>query len=134
MAKKEKTFDDDILIHRLYVMMRLFTKTLNDNISPAGIYSSEWAVLNYLTHHDHMLQSEIAQALEIEPAAISKTLSKMEKKGLVSKSSLKDKREKYISLAATVQAHREKALDGLSEKQLKTMLKAISQMNDNLKH
>ena len=126
-------------------MMRLFTKTLNDNISPAGIYSSEWAVLNYLTHHDHMLQSEIAQALEIEPAAISKTLSKMEKKGLVSKSSLKDKREKYISLtpageelfptlAATVQAHREKALDGLSEKQLKTMLKAISQMNDNLKH
>lgn len=137
-------FDDDVLIHRLYVMMRLFTKTLNDNISSYGLYSSEWTVLNYLIHHDGLLQADIAAALEIEPAAISKTLSKMEKKGLITKSFQQDKREKYISLtplakdlfpdlAAAVRTHRKQALASLPESQLRLMLQTISTMTDNLK-
>lgn len=137
-------FNDDYLIHRLYVMMRLFTKTLNDSISPYGLYSSEWTVLNYLIHHDGLLQADIAAALEIEPAAISKTLSKMEKKGLITKSFQQDKREKYISLtpaakelfptlAEAVRTHRHTALNTVPEEHLRLMLQTICTMTDNLK-
>lgn len=142
--EKAPAFNDDFLMHRLYVMIRLFTKTLNDNISSYGIYSSEWTVLNYLIHHDGLLQTEIAAALEIEPAAISKTLGKMEKKGLITKSFQQDKREKYISLtpaakelfpklAAAVRNHRERALSSIPQEQLQSMLKTICTMTDNLK-
>lgn len=142
--EKAPAFNDDFLMHRLYVMIRLFTKTLNDSISSYGLYSSEWTVLNYLIHHDGLLQTDIATALEIEPAAISKTLGKMEKKGLITKSFQQDKREKYISLtpaakelfptlAAAVRDHRERALSSIPQDQLQSMLKTICTMTDNLK-
>lgn len=142
--EKAPAFNDDFLMHRLYVMIRLFTKTLNDSISSYGLYSSEWTVLNYLIHHDGLLQTDIAAALEIEPAAISKTLGKMEKKGLITKSFQQDKREKYISLtpaakelfptlAAAVRDHRERALASIPQDQLQSMLKTICTMTDNLK-
>ena len=71
-------YTDDALIHHLYLTMRAFTKGVNDAMKPLGLYSSEWTVLNFVAKHDSFPQSDIAAALEIEGAAISKTLSKME--------------------------------------------------------
>ena len=75
---------DDALIRQLHVTVRAFTKGVNEVMKPLGLYSSEWTVLNFVTKHDSFPQSDIAAALEIEGAAISKTLSKMEQKGLIS--------------------------------------------------
>ena len=72
---------DDALIHHMYLVMRAFTKGVNEALKPLNLYSSEWTVLNFVTKHDSFPQSDIAAALEIEGAAISKTLSKMEQKG-----------------------------------------------------
>ena len=91
-------YTDDALIHHLYLTMRAFTKGVNDAMKPLGLYSSEWTVLNFVAKHDSFPQSDIAAALEIEGAAISKTLSKMEQKGLIVRTSSQDKREKRISL------------------------------------
>lgn len=143
--KKEIPFDDDLLIHQCYVMMRLFTKTLNEHLRTYGLYSAEWTIMNYLMHNDHILQSKIAADLEIEPAAISKTLRKMEKKGLICKSSLTDKREKYISLtdagkslfptAAEIgRRHRRHVLADVSDEQMRHMLTAVSRMIINMKN
>ena len=74
---------DDALIHHMYLVMRAFTKGVNEALKPLNLYSSEWTVLNFVTKHDSFPQSDIAAALEIEGAAISKTLSKMEQKGLI---------------------------------------------------
>ena len=68
-------YTDDALIHHLYLTMRAFTKGVNEVMKPLGLYSSEWAVLNFVAKHDSFPQSDIAAALEIEGAAISKTLS-----------------------------------------------------------
>lgn len=93
MIAKDILQKDDALIHQIYVTMRLFTKNLNDVISPYDVYSSEWTIINYLHHHEAISQADLAAALQIEPAAVSKTIGKMEKKGLVTRSSAKDKRE-----------------------------------------
>ena len=75
--------DSDRLIHQLYQTMRLFSKTLNQEIADTGIYSSEWTILNLIHHREDCAQTALSQYLGVEPAAISKTLTKMEKLSLI---------------------------------------------------
>lgn len=134
---------DDALIHHLYLTMRAFTKGVNDAMKPLGLYSSEWTVLNFVAKHDSFPQSDIAAALEIEGAAISKTLSKMEQKGLIVRTSSQDKREKRISLtekgrelyplaAQAAGNHRSAVLAGLSRDDRQQMLSFIQSMLDHI--
>lgn len=130
---------DDALIRQLHVTVRAFTKGVNEVMKPLGLYSSEWAVLNFVANHDSFPQSDIAAALEIEGAAISKTLSKMEQKGLIVRTSSQDKREKRISLtekgrelyplaAQAAGNHRSAVLAGLSRDDRQQMLSFIQSM------
>ena len=136
-------YTDDALIHHLYLTMRAFTKGVNDAMKPLGLYSSEWTVLNFVAKHDSFPQSDIAAALEIEGAAISKTLSKMEQKGLIVRTSSQDKREKRISLtekgrelyplaAQAAGNHSSAVLEGLSPDDRRQMLSFIQSMLDHL--
>jgi len=134
---------DDRLIHQLYQTIRVFTKTLNNSTHDLGIYSSEWFVLNLVSKHGSLSQSEIVADLHIEPAAVSKTLSKMEKKGLIERSSREDRREKYAALTPLAQqlfpnlhevvsAHRDKALAGISEEERQQLYKTIRRIFENV--
>ncbi|AXL21579.1 MarR family winged helix-turn-helix transcriptional regulator [Megasphaera stantonii] len=134
---------DDALIRQLHVTVRAFTKGVNEVMKPLGLYSSEWAVLNFVANHDSFPQSDIAAALEIEGAAISKTLSKMEQKGLIVRTSSQDKREKRISLtekgrelyplaAQAAGNHRSAVLAGLSRDDRQQMLSFIQSMLDRI--
>ena len=134
---------DDALIRQLHVTVRAFTKGVNEVMKPLGLYSSEWAVLNFVAKHDSFPQSDIAAALEIEGAAISKTLSKMEQKGLIVRTSSQDKREKRISLtekgrelyplaAQAAGNHRSAVLAGLSRDDRQQMLSFIQSMLDHI--
>lgn len=134
---------DDALIRQLHVTVRAFTKGVNEVMKPLGLYSSEWAVLNFVANHDSFPQSDIAAALEIEGAAISKTLSKMEQKGLIVRTSSQDKREKRISLtekgrelyplaAQAAGNHRSAVLAGLSRDDRQQMLFFIQSMLDHI--
>ena len=134
---------DDALIRQLHVTVRAFTKGVNEVMKPLGLYSSEWAVLNFVAKHDSFPQSDIAAALEIEGAAISKTLSKMEQKGLIVRTSSQDKREKRISLtekgrelyplaAQAAGNHRSAVLAGLSRDDRRQMLSFIQSMLDRI--
>lgn len=136
-------YTDDALIHHLYLTMRAFTKGVNDAMKPLGLYSSEWTVLNFVAKHDSFPQSDIAAALQIEGAAISKTLSKMEQKGLIARTSSQDKREKRISLtekgrelyplaAQAADNHRSAVLAGLSRDDRRQMLFFIQSMLDHI--
>lgn len=134
---------DDALIRQLHVTVRAFTKGVNEVMKPLGLYSSEWTVLNFVAKHDSFPQSDIAAALEIEGAAISKTLSKMEQKGLIVRTSSQDKREKRISLtekgrelytlaAQAAGNHRSAVLAGLSRDDRQQMLSFIQSMLDHI--
>lgn len=138
------SYTDDQLIHQLYLTMRAFTKGVNEAMKAYGLYSSEWTVLNFVSKHDQFPQSEIASALEIEGAAISKTLSKMEKKGLIERTTCScDKREKRISLtpkgrqlfpcaAKAAEEHRNAVLAGLSPEQRRSMVSFFQTMLTNI--
>ena len=137
------TYTDDSLIHHLYLTMRAFTKGVNEALKPLNLYSSEWTVLNFVAKHDSFPQSDIAAALEIEGAAISKTLSKMEQKGLIVRTSSQDKREKRISLtekgrelyplaAQAAGSHRSAVLACLSRDDRQQMLSFIQSMLDHI--
>lgn len=134
---------DYALIRQLHVTVRAFTKGVNEVMKPLGLYSSEWTVLNFVAKHDSFPQSDIAAALEIEGAAISKTLSKMEQKGLIVRTSSQDKREKRISLtekgrelyplaAQAAGNHRSAVLAGLSRDDRQQMLSFIQSMLDHI--
>ena len=133
---------DDQLIHQLYQTIRAFSKTLNNEIFMNGVYSSEWSVLKMVREHEAISQLELANALNVEPAAISKTLTKMEKKNLVERQRLPGKREKYISLTTYAQKlyleiepkvakHRTLALNDLSKEERQTMLKLAQRIYKN---
>ena len=125
--------NSDRLIHQLYQTMRLFSKTLNQEIADTGIYSSEWTILNLIHHREDCAQTALSQYLGVEPAAISKTLTKMEKKGLISRHPMEKGRGKYIELTEAgrdlfakaepfVTAHRRQALQGLSATERQQLL------------
>lgn len=143
MIDDETQKKDEALLHQIFVTMRLFTKAINDTIKRYNVYSSEWSVLRYLINHPSVSQTAIATALQIEPAAISKTLAKMEKKGLIYRTCKEDKREKYITLteqgrtlyplvAAHVNEQRSLALRGLSAEDRKAARLFINTMFENL--
>lgn len=135
--------DSDRLIHQLYQTMRLFSKTLNQEIADTGIYSSEWTILNLIHHREDCAQTALSQYLGVEPAAISKTLTKMEKKGLIRRVTHPSTRGKFIELtekgaqahrdlSSAVAEHRRKALQGLSPEILQGLNDVMLRIQRNL--
>ena len=123
--------DSDRLIHQLYQTMRLFSKTLNQEIADTGIYSSEWTILNLIHHREDCAQTALSQYLGVEPAAISKTLTKMEKKGLITRVAHPNTRGKFIELTEKGE-HRRKALQGLSPEMLQGLNDVMLRIQRNL--
>jgi MarR family transcriptional regulator for hemolysin len=115
------------MIYQLYQTPRLYTKTLNNELREMGIYTSEWSVLSIIGQHKIVAQSDLVKYLEVEPAAISKTMSKLEKKGIIERKFLKDKREKYISMTPRA----EELYQELREKVLEHRRLALSNMTES---
>ena len=55
--------DADRLMHQIHQTMRLFAKTLNQEIAKSGIYSSEWTILNLLHHRGECAQADLSPYL-----------------------------------------------------------------------
>lgn len=79
------------------------SKSVNRSLDSTNIYGSEWTVLKTIHDQGTMTQTALANYLNIEPAAISKTIRQLVKKDLIMRKSGKDKREKYIYLTPTAE-------------------------------
>ncbi|SFT62196.1 MarR family transcriptional regulator, transcriptional regulator for hemolysin [Selenomonas sp. GACV-9] len=135
----------DELIHQLYQTMRAFGKTLNSSISPTGIYGSEWTILNLVRRHDGIAQADIINLLGVEPAAVSKTVSKLEQKGIVRREQQQGTRGKAVFLTEkardlcapleqAVAAHRQQALAGLSQEECENLRQLMARIEQNVLH
>lgn len=136
--------EQDQMIHQLYQTTRAISKGLNQRLEPAGIYTSEWTILKILKEQEALTQIALANYLNVEPAAISKTLVKLEKKELVVRQVGQDKREKIISLTAKAQEsyemwqqivgeHRRQFLQDISAEQLTLMRRLLQTMAKHAK-
>jgi len=131
--------EQEKLLHQLFQTVRMISKGLNTILEPYGLYSSEWAIITTLKKLGHVTQGTLSNYLNIEPPAVSRSLVKLEKKGLITRISGTDKREKNVSLSKEALAqypqwlevssqHRQAVLAALSaEKQaeLELLLKLI---------
>ena len=133
----------DRLIHQLYQTTRAMTKSLNQLLEVYGLFSSEWTIINSIKIHGEMTQSALADYLNIEQAAISKSLGKLEKKGLVERRIGRDKREKYVLLSQTaikqypewcrvIAEHREKILSPLQEEEQKGLTQLLNKIQQRV--
>ena len=124
---------DDELIRQLFCTTRIFSRTLNGCVAPLGIHSSEWMVLNFIHLQDGIAQADLIRYFKVEAAAITRTLSRLEKKGLICRHPLEKGRGKYIELTEAgldlfarvepfVTAHRRQALQGLSTEERQQLL------------
>jgi len=129
----------DKLIHLLYQTTRAISQGVNHALAEYGLYSSEWSIIVAIKETGPISQIALANYLNIEPAAISKTVVKLEEKGFVERKSGDDKREKKVSLTKealsqytiwekTIHKHRQSILTGLSDEnqhKLYEMLESI---------
>lgn len=102
------------LIHLLYQTTRAISQGVNQILVEYGLYSSEWSIIVAIKETGPISQIALANYLHIEPAAISKTVVKLEEKGFIERKSENDKREKKVFLtekALTQYAIWEKAID-----------------------
>jgi MarR family transcriptional regulator for hemolysin len=135
------------LIHMLYQSTRAISKRLNQLLEPYGLYSSEWSILVALKENGPTCQITLANYLNIEPAAISKSLVKLEEKKIIERKTGSDKREKKVFLTeyaikqypiweAVVDKHRQILLSNLpseKQKELYILLQSVFTNAENYK-
>lgn len=102
------------------------SKSINRSLDSTNIYGSEWTILKTIHDQGTMTQTALANYLNIEPAAISKTIRQLVNKDLISRESGKDKREKYIYLTPLA----EEQYDSWFKIIEKNCLKVLDAIND----
>ncbi len=129
----EKT---DAVIRQLYQTTRIITKEMNRLLEQYGLHSAEWTVIASIKENGVVSQVILAEHLNIEPSAISKSLNALEKKGFVQREEGSDKREKMVSLTTKalslypswdkiVKQHREQLLQNISVEELDNLFSTM---------
>ena len=142
--KNERVYSDDLLIQGMHRTVRVFAKALNTALSPIGFYSSEWTIIKAIKERQGLSQAELASFLDIEPAAISKALTRLEKKDIIYRKQLKNNKSKnifltneanlkYEKLEEVVEKHRNESLKSLSKEERIILKELLEKMYANIK-
>lgn len=91
--------NSDRLLHNLHQTTRVIARGVNRVLQPWGLSSSEWSIIRVLKLHGPQTQRALAAFLHIEPPAITKSLVRLEQRGLIDRSEGKDRRTKKTSLS-----------------------------------
>ena len=140
--------DSDNWDQRLGFLMhdvsRLRRTVFDDFVKPLGVTRSQWWVLAHLSRHDGMIQSDLANILELGKAALGGLIDRLESSGLVERRADEiDRRAKrvYLSSSGThlisemrVKSHElsERMLEGLSHPSRKQLADMLAQVKHNL--
>lgn len=147
-ASGPRISDSDNWDQRLGFLMhdvsRLRRTVFDDFVKPLGVTRSQWWVLAHLSRHDGMIQSDLANILELGKAALGGLIDRLESSGLVERRADEvDRRAKrvYLSSAGThlisemrVKSHElsERMLEGLDLPSRKLLAEMLAQVKHNL--
>ena len=132
------------LHHALYKAFHAQQNILRPGMTQIGLSPGQPKVLRYLAAHDSCMQKEIAEALDIEPATVSRLLTNMEQNGLAARSDPAERRraeairitpEGRAALARweeLCRAAEEKSLRGFTEEEQRRFLDYLCRMYRNL--
>lgn len=132
----------DTLLHNLYQATRIIAKGINRLLEPWGLFSSEWSILRVLKRNGPQTQRSLALSLHIEPPAVTKSLARLERKGLIDRTEGTDRRTKEVFLSSEalrlypewekiMMKHRQALLAGFSEEKKKELLVLLANMREN---
>lgn len=82
----------------MHDVSRLRRNVFDGYMKPVGITRSQWWILAYLSRHDGMIQTDLAQMLEIGKAALGGLIDRMEAAGFLERRQDTDRRAKRIYL------------------------------------
>ncbi|MCP1124208.1 MarR family transcriptional regulator [Bacillus sp. AFS018417] len=122
---------------------RKFSKKFNERVSPTGLYSAQWAVIFRLHQTGPCTQTELCQYLNVESPTMTRTLTRMESMGWITRKEGTDRREKLISLSETalamipmwqeeVDSFEEKALQDINDEELRRAFHVLQKVIRNL--
>ncbi len=139
----EEDYDSNFgfLLHDVARLMR----TAHDRrMSPLNLTRSQWWVLNHLYFHQGINQSELADLLDIEKAALGRLLDRLEAKNWIERrDDAADRRAKRVYLTEGVRPTMrqmrdlaritiDEALASLSEKEQAAMIDMLRRMRNDL--
>ena len=128
----------------MHDVSRLRRTVFDDFMKPLNVTRSQWWVLAYLSRHDGMIQSDLANVLELGKAALGSLIDRLEAAGLVRRGADEaDRRAKrvFLSPAGTqlikemrVRSHEmsERILEGLDNDTRHTLADLLGQVKVNL--
>lgn len=78
---------------------RTMARLIDRTVSMTKVYRGQHQVLMHIAHHPNASQAEIAECMEISPAALAVSLKKLEKGGYIVRSAdSADERKKHIEM------------------------------------
>ena len=132
------------LHHAILMTFNAQKNSLRPGMVEIGLSPGQPKVLRFLASHDSCMQREIAEALNIEPATVSRLLSNMEQNGLVIRSTPEECRRaesvsitkaglsafaRWEEVCRTVEVQ---SMKGFSEVEMQQFLKNLCRMYQNL--
>lgn len=133
------------LHHLLMADHLMLQKTMLDAIRDTGLTSGQPKVLDYLIHHDGVIQKELAAACHIEPASLTTILNGMESKGLIERQMKNhNRRSYYVYMTDKGRTYAERlgeeftqveelALAGFDENETELLIRLLTKLYVNLK-
>ncbi|MFM1650788.1 MarR family winged helix-turn-helix transcriptional regulator [Brevibacillus sp. B_LB10_24] len=129
--------------HKINQAARVFSKKLNEQLSPLGMYNAQWGVILRLFEQGPCTQTELSDYLCVEPPTMTRTLARMAELGWIVREKGTDRRERKVCLTMAAsekfrswqQASDEleaKALLNIDEQELAVFNRVIEQMMINL--
>lgn len=109
-----------------------------------GLTEVQWRLMGYLTRFDGQTQTQLAQMMDVEKAALGKLIDRMEEGGWVRRQpDPDDRRVNRVYMTDKVAPYQDglraiagtlytDALRGISEGDRKTLLKSVLKMRENL--
>lgn len=128
----------------IHDVSRLRRTVFDEFMRPLGVTRSQWWVLAYVSRHDGMTQSDLANVLEIGKAALGCLIDRLEAAELVVRGAdAVDRRVKRIHLSSkgkqlvrqmARQSHAmsERILEGLSTEERRVLAEQLTKVKHNL--
>lgn len=136
--------NQDNLAFMVHDLARLMRKHFEARGRGYGLSAAQWRAVVRLVKHGPMTQAKLAEILEIEPISVSRLIDRMEQAGWAARRpDEKDRRanvihptdkavDAYSKVKSMAGEIYEIALEGLSEDERRTLIKALATMTENL--
>lgn len=144
MTKKDRKKSAATLLHQVQHTSRAIRTALASKLLTDGLYAGQDQILLALAKGEGLTPGALAQALNVRPPTITKTINRLQAQGFLTKqASETDGRQAVITLTGkgaeaiesvekSVRRTEKKALKGLDKKDIKALVKALARIEANL--